>query len=160
MLWFRHMRTFIIAATSKDGFIGKDASHSSFDWTSKEDKDRFRELTKKAGLVIVGSHTYETFPPKFRPLPERYNIVYSRSKRYAGENVETTSEEPRALLKRLTDKGFKEAAIIGGREIYRMFLDEDVVDQIYLTIELIEFGSGIPFHTGYLESRFDIAPDK
>jgi dihydrofolate reductase len=154
------MRTFIIAATSKDGFISNETHVNSFEWTSKEDKANFIELTKKAGLVIVGSKTYETFDPRFRPLSDRHNVVYSRSKRYEGKNVETASGDPGTLLEKLVKCGFTEAAIIGGREIYRMFLDADLVDRIHLTVEPIEFGSGIPFHTGYLESRFDIVTEQ
>jgi dihydrofolate reductase len=110
--------------------------------------------------VIVGSKTYETFDPRFRPLTNRHNVVYSRSKRYEGKDVETTSEDPKILLEKLAQRGFTEAAVIGGAEIYRMFLDADLVDRIHLTVEPIEFSSGILFHTGYLDGRFDIVTDK
>jgi len=149
--------TFIIAATSKDGFIAKDADHNSFKWTSEEDHKRFVELTKRAGVVIVGSKTFKTFK---NPLKDRVNIVYSRSQKFNASNVTSTSDNPGVLLNKLDALGFKEAAVIGGAEIYRMFLDKDVVDRIYLTIEPVEFGSGIRFHTGYLDSRFDIVSEK
>jgi len=131
------MIPFIIAAISADGFIARDAHHPAF-WTSKDDKKRFVELTKRAGVVVMGSTTYKTLP---RPLAERVNIVYTRSKQFEG--AETTQEDPKALIDRLEAQGFKEVAICGGAEIYNMFLKEKLVRKIYLTIEPIIFGKGI-----------------
>jgi dihydrofolate reductase len=132
------IKAFIIAAQSLDGFIAKDENHAAF-WTSKEDKARFVELTKRAGVVVMGSKTYKTLP---RPLKERTNIVYTRSKQF--DEAETTQDEPLELLKKLEARGFKEVAICGGNQIYTMFLEAKVVDTIYLTIEPKIFGVGIP----------------
>ena len=130
-------KAFIIAAISADGYIAKDKNHPAF-WTSKEDKQRFVELTKRAGVVIMGSTTFKTLP---RPLKERVNIVYSRTQKFEG--VEVTQKDPRALLEELGSRGFKEVAICGGSDIYTMFMQEKLVDTIYLTVEPILFGSGI-----------------
>lgn len=129
---------FIIAALSADGFIAKDDKHSPFNWTSKEDKKRFIELTKKAGVVVMGSNTFATLPNALR---ERVNIVYSRSKKFEG--AETTSKEPAELVKELEARGFKEVAICGGSHIYTMFMKAGVVDRLFLTVEPILFGKGI-----------------
>lgn len=130
---------FIIAAQTLDGFIAKDSNHPAF-WTSKEDKVRFVELTKRAGVCVMGSSTFKTLP---RPLKERHNVVYSRKERFEGENVETTSEEPIALISRLEKEGFKEIAICGGANIYTMFLKAGIVDTLYITIEPRLFGQGM-----------------
>lgn len=131
------MKTFIIAAVSADGYIAKDEKHSAF-WTSRADKERFVRLTKEAGVVVMGSTTYATLP---RPLKERVNIVYSRTKTFEG--VETTQKPPRELLKDLEVRGFKSVAICGGSHIYSMFMKAGVVDTVYLTVEPIVFGKGI-----------------
>ncbi|MEK7646249.1 MAG: dihydrofolate reductase family protein [Patescibacteria group bacterium] len=132
------MQTFIIAALSADGYIARDARHASLAWTSKEDKRRFIELTKRAGVVVMGSTTYATLQ---RPLKERVNIVYSTSKKFEG--AETTNKPPFELLAELKERGFKEVAICGGAHIYTMFMKAKVVDKLYLTIEPIIFGSGV-----------------
>jgi dihydrofolate reductase len=131
------MKTFIIAALSADGLIAKDEKHSAF-WTSKADKARFVKLTREAGVVVMGSTTYATLP---RPLKDRVNIVYSRSKTFEG--AETTQLAPRELLKELEDRGFNSVAICGGSHIYSMFMKAHVVDTLYLTIEPVIFGKGI-----------------
>lgn len=132
------MKTFIIAALTADGYIAKDEKHSAF-WTSRADKERFVKLTKEAGVVVMGSTTYATLP---RPLKERVNIVYSRTKTFEG--AEVTQKKPRELLKELEEKGFKSVAICGGSHIYSMFMKAGVVDTLYLTVEPIVFGKGIP----------------
>jgi dihydrofolate reductase len=131
------IKTFIIAAVSADGFIAKDENHPAY-WTSKEDKEKFIETTKRAGVVVMGSTTYQTLK---RPLADRLNIVYSRKHTFDG--AETTKDEPKELLKKLAARGYSEVAICGGSHIYTMFLKAHCVDKIYITIEPKLFGVGI-----------------
>ncbi len=131
------IKVFIIAAVTADGFIAKDAQHAAL-WTSKADKKRFVELTKRAGVVVMGSSTYKTIG---RPLKERVNIVYSKHQNFEG--VEMTQDSPRELIRKLEERGFKEVAICGGSHVYTMFMNAGVVDTIYLTIEPHVFGKGI-----------------
>lgn len=144
------IKTFIIAAVTADGFIAKDANHAAY-WTSKEDKARFIEITKRAGAVVMGSTTYQTLK---RPLAERLNIIYSRSKTFDG--AETTQAAPRDLLNQLAERGYKEVAICGGSHIYTMFLQAHCVDTIYLTIEPKFFGTGISLFNESM--NFDLTP--
>lgn len=131
------IKVFIIAAVSADGFIAKDSHHPAV-WTSKADKKRFIELTKRAGVVIMGSTTFKTLG---RPLKERVNIVYSKN--HVFEGAEMTQEDPRILINKLEERGYKEVAICGGSNIYSMFMKAGVVDTIYLTVEPTLFGKGI-----------------
>ncbi len=132
------IKVFLVVAVSADGFIAKDTQHSPMYWTSKADKKRFVELTKRAGVVIMGSSTYKTIG---QPLKERLNIIYSRKEKFEG--VEMTQKPPRELISDLESRGIKEVAICGGSYIYTMFMKAGVVDTIYLTIEPIFFGKGM-----------------
>jgi dihydrofolate reductase len=136
------MNCFIIAALSTDGYIAKDSNHAAL-WTSKEDKKRFIEITKRAGVVVMGLNTYKTLG---RPLKERLNIIYAKPGELevkADEKIEITSKPPRELLKELAERGFKEVAICGGSQIYTMFMESGIVNRLYLTIEPIIFGAGM-----------------
>eukprot|EP00983_Pelagomonas_calceolata_P026262 824750-Pelagomonas_calceolata.AAC.1 len=73
----------LVVAASKNGLgIGKDGG---LPWKLPGDMAYFKELTlrthdeKKQNAVIMGRKTWESIPPKFRPLPGRLNIVLSRS---------------------------------------------------------------------------------
>ncbi len=136
------IKAFIIAAQTLDGFIAKDKNQTSLAWSSPEDKKRFIELTKRAGVVVMGRTTFETFK---KPLKDRVNIVYTRHPDFAKiyEGIETTADEPAVLLKKLEERGFKEVAICGGSEIYSMFINSGLVDTVYLTIEPVFFGEGV-----------------
>jgi dihydrofolate reductase len=153
MLQYGHMSItcFLIAALSADGYIAKDDKHSPFNWNSKEDKKRFIELTKKAGVVVMGSNTFATLPGL---LKERVNIVYSRSKKFEG--AETTNKSPVELLKELESRGFKEVAICGGAQVYTLFMKAKVVDRLFLTIEPILFGKGIGIFNDDLLFHLDL----
>jgi dihydrofolate reductase len=131
------MKVFIIVASTADGFIAKNEDHPAI-WTSKEDKKHFVELTKQAGVIVMGSKTFKTLP---KPLKDRHNIIYSKTKIFEG--AEVTNKDPLSLIKDLENRGYNEVAICGGRGIYSMFLKSGVVDTIYLTIEPVIFGSGI-----------------
>jgi dihydrofolate reductase len=159
------MHCSIIVATSRDGFIAREKDKDpSTAWTSREDKKRFIELSKRIGTIILGLNTFNTFPrdehgnPK--PLKGRHHIVYADRDVPAHPDVEITTEKPDVLLKNLSDRGIKEVAIAGGASIYRMFLDTDFVDTIYMTVEPIEFGTGIPFFDGNIEEKFKLVKEE
>ena len=141
----------IIVAETADGFIAKEANHPAL-WTSKEDKKHFVEITKRAGVVIMGSTTWKTLP---KPMKDRLNIVYTRSGE-TYEGAESTSLEPKELIDSLESRGFKEVAICGGSSIYTLFLKAGLVDTIYLTIEPILFGKGISIFNEQLELKLEL----
>lgn len=172
------MHTFIIAATSIDGFIAEKTDQVSTDWTSKADKQFFRDRTKQAGVMVMGRKTFETIG---RPLPGRVNIVLSSSLQAGASKFEVqdlqqviaesttresaekpctdsvvyrTSLSPEDLVRELDKLGYSELAVCGGASVYRQFLEAGVVDCFYLTIESVIFGSGVKlFGDGALESK-------
>lgn len=146
------MKVTLIAAITADGFIGRNKGHVSTAWTSKDDKIFFSSTTKKIGTVIMGSTTYETFN---MPLKDRRHIVLSRTKTYEG--VETTSEDPKTLLGRLESEGVQEVALCGGASIYATFLEQGLVDKVYLTVEGILFGEGISLLSKEMEIKMRLA---
>ncbi len=145
------MKVYIIAAISTDGFIAK-SKDQLIDWTSKEDKKFFRDMTKKSGVIIIGGNTFRTFKAL---LPGRRHIVYTRGK-IDNPEVETTVEEPKKLINRLDEEGFSEVAICGGSSIYSMFLEAGAVTDIYLTIEPLIFGRGVKLLETQTESELKL----
>jgi dihydrofolate reductase len=134
------INVFAVAAITADGFIARDAGHGA-DWTSVEDKRNFVRLTKAAGVMVMGSTTFDTIG---RALPGRRNIVYtSRPKNYQIEGVETTQEAPRDLIDRLGREGCEAVAIIGGAQIYDLFIKSGLVNELFLTVEPKLFGQGV-----------------
>lgn len=149
------MKISLIAAVSADGFIARE--HNEFaGWSSSEDKKVFVELTKRAGVMVMGSTTYKTIG---KALPGRRNIVYTRGT-IEQNGIETTAEAPEDLLKRLEQDGFEEVAVIGGATIYDMFLRAGLATDVYLTIEPVLFGAGISFATDTMDVRMHVKETK
>jgi len=123
-------------------------------WTSKEDKKRFIELTKKAGVIVMGQNTWTTLGGK--PLKDRLNIVYSPTPLEPVAGMEVTTKDPVELLRDLEARGFKEVAICGGSQIYTMFMKAGLVDTLYLTIEPIVFGDGMRLFKEDLNSKLTL----
>ena len=133
------MRVVLIAAITADGFIARSNPEISTSWTSPEDTKFYVGMTKELGVMIMGSTTFKTIG---KALPGRRNMVYS-SKTINVEGIETVSEDPKALIKRLENDGHESVAICGGSAIYDMFLQAGLIDELYLTIEPVIFGNGV-----------------
>jgi len=116
----------IIVAVAQNQAIGKN---NDLLWHLPVDMAFFKEKTK-GHCIITGRKNYESIPAKFRPLPNRTNIVITRQTDYngAGAVVVSSLEDALAFAKTTQDE---EIFIIGGGEIYRQALP--LVDTIYLT---------------------------
>jgi dihydrofolate reductase len=147
------MKTFIIAAVTADGFIAR-SGNELVSWTSKADKKFFRERTKQSGVIVMGSTTYSTIG---KPLPDRRNIILSRTKTSADfPGAEVSSETPAELVARLIKEGVSELAVCGGSHIYSSFMKTGLVDNLYLTIEPIVFGQGVPLFSETVETKLEL----
>lgn len=149
------MKVFIIAAITLDGFIGRDAAQRSIDWTSPEDTKVYRQITREAGVTIYGSRTFDTI---MRGLPGRKTIVItSHPETYANiDNVEATSDSPAEIIRRLKENGQEQVAVCGGATIYHQFLQAGLVDELYITVEPLLFGHGVPLFSDKLETKLQL----
>ena len=115
------MKIAIIVAMDEDGYIGSD---QSLPWRLSSDMSRFRSLTEGDGFntVIMGRNTWDSLPASYRPLPERVNIVMSRDTNWKAEGAVTALYPGRAIEIAFAE-GSEECWIIGGSQIYEVFLD-------------------------------------
>jgi dihydrofolate reductase len=141
------MRVLLLAALTLDGKLAR--THVDFvNWSSREDKRLFMHTTKDAGVLILGHNTYKTFPA---PLPGRLHIVLTRAPAEQTPIpgvVEFTNADPRAILDGLAARGYTTAVLGGGGTINRLFLAADLVDEIWLTVEPVIFGTGVALFEG------------
>lgn len=139
------MKVSLIMAQTLDGIISRSSSEF-VDWTGSSDKKLFKQMTKEAGVVIMGSKTFDTIG---KPLPDRKNVVLTRNKKRISDtqNLLYTSEEPQQLLNDLQDEGYSNAALIGGAEINSLFAKYNLIDDLYITIAPRIFGLGLTLFT-------------
>lgn len=120
------MKVIIIAAVAQNGGIGKD---NDLPWSLPDDMKFFKETTK-GHSVIMGRKNYESIPHKFRPLPNRQNIVVTRQDDYRAEGC-TVVNSIQEGIEKANKNG--DLYIIGGGQIYTEALENDLVDEMLLT---------------------------
>ncbi|WP_081829704.1 dihydrofolate reductase [Paraoerskovia marina] len=95
-------------------------------WDVPEDRRHFREVT--LGLpVVMGRLTWDSLPPRFRPLPGRRNVVVTRQPDWVPDEgagaADVAHDVAQALgLARASVGGGGDVAVIGGEQIYRAVL--------------------------------------
>lgn len=112
---------FAIVCVSENWGIGKDGALL---FRIKEDLQRFRELTLDK-TVVMGRKTLQSLPGG-KGLPQRRNIVLTGNRAFTAENAEVCHFPVEAVL-----TAGEEAAIIGGGEVYRLFLP--LCHRVYVT---------------------------
>jgi dihydrofolate reductase len=120
------MQVIIIAAVAANHAIGKD---NDLIWHLPDDMKFFKRTTQ-GKPIITGRKNYESIPAKFRPLPNRTNLIVTRNSDYKAEGAIVVQSIEEALS-RIEDEPI--AFIIGGGEIYKYALEHELVDKMYLT---------------------------
>ena len=122
------MKVSLIVAVSENGVIGKN---NDLIWHLPNDMRFFKETTM-GHHVIMGRKNFESIPHKYRPLPNRTNIIVTRQTDYKAQGcVVVNSVE--AALEVAKQNGDSEPFIIGGGQIYKLALEAKMIDKIYLT---------------------------
>jgi dihydrofolate reductase len=121
----------LVVAAARNGVIGKDGI---IPWRLPEDMKRFKALTL-GHTVVMGRKTWDSLPPKNRPLPGRRNVVVTRDAHWQAQGAE------RATLEAALAGG--DVFVIGGAEIYRAALPR--ADRIELTEVQGDFGGDAHF---------------
>jgi len=98
-------------------------------WRLPTDMARFKALTV-GQVVIMGRNTWDSIPEKFRPLPDRYNIVVSRTLSIRPGIAIAGSLENALLLAKAQNT--ERVCFIGGARIYEEGLR--YADTLYLTL--------------------------
>lgn len=120
------MKCALIAAIGKHREIGKD---NDLLWHLPRDMQFFKETTQ-GHVVVMGRKNWESIPEKFRPLPNRKNIVLSKNTDFKAEGA-ILIHDIRELNQHL--EANQKCFIIGGAQIYQLALEQDLIDEMYIT---------------------------
>ena len=134
----------LIVARSKNNVIGKNGK---IPWKIKGERKQFRELTT-GNVVVMGRKSYEEIG---HPLPNRKNIVVSKSKNFTGENLVTVG----SLQEAISISNGEKVYIAGGYGLFKEALP--LVDTMYITEIDIVIENGDVFFPEFDSNEFDIA---
>ncbi len=130
----------LIVAYDQNKGIGKN---NQLPWHLPKDMAHFKQLTTTAkpghqNLVIMGRKTWDSLPEKYRPLPNRHNMVVSKNTAYSiskpvliSHNLETTLKSPETLV---TTPPIDEIFIIGGMSLYEQAITHPLCSTLYITV--------------------------
>ena len=106
-------RIHLIYAQAANGVIG---NHNTIPWHLPEDMARFKALTM-GSPVIMGRKTWDSLPPRFRPLPGRVNVVLTQQADWHADGALLAHNLEQALAL----CGDAEVVwVIGGAQIYAL----------------------------------------
>lgn len=121
------MKFSLIVAIGQHREIG---ANNDLLWHLPKDMQFFKSTTLHHA-VIMGRKSWESIPDQFRPLPDRMNFVLTRDPNYRAEGAivihDLKEVEKHLAVKELT------AFIIGGAEIYRLALENEDVNELFIT---------------------------
>ncbi len=143
------MKVILGMVMSVDGKTTRHNAPDIYHWSSKEDQKHFFSLVEKHDVIVMGRRTYEASRPVIRLTPGKLRLIMTRSpeefkKEAVPGQLEFTAASPGEIISGLSQKGYSEILLAGGGEINTLFLKENLVNELYLTIEPKVFGLGNP----------------
>ena len=125
----------IIAAIAKNNALGKD---NDLIWHLPADLKRFKKETT-GHHILMGRKTFESIG---KPLPNRTTVIITRNNDYFIDGcLSANSIEEAIELAKADDNIF----IIGGAQVYKQALENNLVDKLDITIVHEEFEADVFF---------------
>lgn len=126
------MTVALIWAQGNGGVIGRD---NTIPWRVPEDARYFRERTT-GHPVVMGRRTWDSLPERFRPLPNRMNVVLTTDETWSADGAVVAHDLPGAL-RRAADADPELTVVMGGEQIYTAampFADLLIVTEIDIDV--------------------------
>jgi dihydrofolate reductase len=154
----KSMQVILLMAMTVDGKIARNQSEL-VDWTGRQDKRYFVQITRSAGVVVMGSRTFDTIGHR---LPGRKNIVMTRDKTRKSDDPDLvfTDRSPGQIVADLKQEGFSRVALIGGSVINSVFAKENLITQIHITLVPAVFGQGLSLFNTDLDLSLEYESSK
>src|SRR6266851_4117228 len=156
------MKIILIDVSSLDGKLTKWARDNIYEWSSPEDFAHFQKVKEQNNLLVMGSGTFDGVKDNqtagLKPEKERLRIILtSKPKAYTkyavSGQLEFSNETPKQLVTRLEKQGYQQMLLVSGGKVATSFFKENLINELWLTIEPKIFGSGEPL---VQEGMFDI----
>lgn len=149
---------------SLDGYIARPDGTLDFLHIVKSNYS-MAPFFKTIDLGLMGRKTYEAALRMTGGKYESYGLrcfVFSRTLPEGERGGPTfTREEPKKFVAQVRKQKGKDIWLMGGGELAREFLKEDLVDELYLGIVPVLVGEGIPlFPAGFPQREFSLVENK
>ncbi|MEO8962253.1 MAG: dihydrofolate reductase family protein [Ginsengibacter sp.] len=150
------MKVILVFVATLDGKVTKWGNPRVRDWSSIQDQEYYRQVWKDAQVIVMGSNTYmaEKFPASQDHLLLVMTQHVSKYERYTVEGqIEFTDATPEEITKQFEKRGIETITVVGGAHVATSFFKEELIDELWLTIEPKIFGTGGNF---VIDEKLDI----
>ena len=136
------MKVILYMAISLNGMIAK--SDDDTNWISKEEWDSYSLAVRTAGNLIVCHRTYNilTKQPEFSEFKDVKIVIVAQDNFKTLAQNHLVANSPKEALKLLGDS--EQVIVAGGGALNASFVEENLVDEIFIDIEPIILSQGIP----------------
>lgn len=133
----------VLARDSKNGIGMKDVESLKYviPWKIDSDLKHFKKITSytedpsKRNAVIMGRTTWDSLPTKYKPLPDRLNIVLTRNAEYSiiDEDTMVFNDFNTAHTFLSNDFRIESIYVIGGAEVVKSCINSQYLQYLYIT---------------------------
>ncbi len=140
----------LFIAMSLDGYIAD--SKGGVDWLNgqgndDENIDSYSEFVKNIDTILMGWNTYHQIVTELSPEEWVYNefttYVITHNEHVSSEKIRFVNRNPVELVKKLRQENGKDIWICGGANLIQQLVNEDLIDDYYITVIPMLLGSGI-----------------
>lgn len=130
------LRTIVVAIDKMTGGIG---NNGNLLYSIPKDLQHFAKTTTETGTicaknaVVMGRKTWDSIPSKKRPLKNRINIVFTSKKIDHPDVFSVSSMDEYQQLEQKLHGSLNKIFIIGGQQIYDMFMEHGLVQECVCT---------------------------
>ncbi len=140
------MKITLAMVLSVDGKSTK-GSQTDQSWASKEDQKHLQKLISENSLILMGGKTYSSAKSHIKSSEGKLRVVLTHEPEkynddYIEGQLEFVSGSVIKIVSDLEKRGFKQMLLLSGENLNREFFEENLVDEIYITLEPKIFGSG------------------
>ena len=139
----------IIVAASNNNVIGKG---NDIPWKLPTDLKNFKQITD-GSVVIMGRKCWESLPEKFRPLPNRLNMVVTRNEDFIANGCAVYNDLGYILNFFYSTDDKADVFVIGGGEIYKAAFS--YAEKLHLTRVLTDV-EGDVYLEGFDETEWNL----
>lgn len=141
------MKVICAIVASVDGKTTKNNNPDVYHWSSKEDTEYFFSLRDKNNLLIMGRKTYDHAKHLMEHKKGMLRVVLTKTpekflKQSKPNILEFTNDSLKNLLKKLSNRGYKQALLLGGATTNTSFAKDHLIDEVWITFEPYLFGKG------------------
>ena len=144
----------LFIASSLDGYIARPSGE--IDWLFTDQNYGYSEFLASVDTVLMGRKTYEqvlTFGEY--PYQGVKSYVFTKNPLFkANNNVELITAETKKFVDNLRQAAGKNIWLVGGSQLTYEFMNNNLVDELIVSIHPIVLGEGIPLFANKTTTQY------